>query len=207
MWLQQGGNVRQSGPSLSYATAAEALFALAANQDGVLHTGAKDDPIRRLLYTAAEACHCLDQAQADQEAALLYAAEMRSLLELAVGVLEAQPLPVEGGTWDGYLLAHQARELLRSEPLVAGKALRHELQAVRVVARAATALATVQQEGSPERIRACEQALQRAVASLGAAPTVRSEAPPARATAHGAPNQPEQTAYRPPTQRFQGHGR
>jgi hypothetical protein len=192
---------------LSYATAAEALFALAASQDGVLHTGAKDDPVRRLLYTAAEACHRLDQAQADQEATLLYAAEMRSLLELAVGLLEALPLPVEGGTWDGYLLAHQARELLRSEPLVAGKALRHELQAVRLVARSATALAVAQQEGSPERIRACEQALQRAVAALGAAPTVPPGSPPARTTADGAPNQPEQAPYRPPTQRFHAHGR
>jgi hypothetical protein len=207
MRLQVRGNVRQAGPSLSYATAAEALFALAASQDGVLHTGVQDDPIRRLLYTAAEACHRLDQAQADQEAALLYAAEMRSLLEVAVGLLEAQPLPVEGGTWDGYLLAHQARELLRSEPLVAGKALRHELQAVRVVARTATALAAAQQEGSPKRIRACEQALQRAVASLGAATTVPTGSPPARTTADGAPDQPKQTPYRPPTQRFQAHGR
>jgi hypothetical protein len=206
MWLQQRGNGLNSRPSLSYATAAEALFALAASQDGVFHTGTKDDPIRRLLHVAAEACHRMDQAQADQEAALLYAAEMRSLLELAVGLLEAQPLPVEGGTWDGYLLAHQARELLRSEPLVAGEALRHELPAVRVVARAATALAAARQEGNPERIRACEQALQRAVASLGAAPTVPTGSPSARTTADGTPDQPEQTPDRPP-QRFQAHGR
>ncbi len=166
MWLQQRGYVRQSGPSLSYATAAEALYALAASQDGVLHSGATDDPIRRLLSVAAEACHRLDQAQAGEEAALLYAAEVRSLLEQAVGLLEAQPLPVEGGTWDSYLLAHEARELLRSEPLVAGQALRNELQAVRVVERAATALAAAQQEGNPSRIRIFEQALQQAIASV-----------------------------------------
>jgi hypothetical protein len=198
MWLQQRGHVRQPGPSLSYTTAAEALYALAASQDGVLHSGATGDPIRRLLYVAAEACHRLDQAQAAEEAALLYAAEVRSLLEQAVRLLEAQPLPVEGGTWDSYLLAHQARQLLRSEPLVAGQALRDELQALRVVARAATAWAAAQQEGNPAWIRVCVQALQQAVASLGA-PTIPTGSPHARTTADGAPDQPEQTPGRVPT--------
>jgi len=77
---------------------------------------------------------------------------------------------VEGGTWDSYMLAHQARGLLRSEPLTAGHALRDELHATRVVARAATALAAAQQEGNPTRIGVCERAFQQAVASLNAAP-------------------------------------
>jgi hypothetical protein len=151
---------------LSYATAAEALLALAVSHDSVILNGAKDDPIRSLLHVAAEACHRLDDVQADREAALLYAAELRSLLELAVGHLEAQPLPVEGGTWDSYLLAHQARELLRSAPLTAGQRLRAELHATRVVARAATVLVAAQQEGNQTRIRVCKQALHQAVASL-----------------------------------------
>jgi hypothetical protein len=150
---------------LSYATAAEALLALAVSQDGVVLNGAKDDPIRELLFVAAEACRRLDQAQADREAALLYAAELRSLLEVAAGLLEAQPLPVEGGAWDSYMLAHRAQELLRPQPLTAGRALHDELQAARAVARAAATLAGAQQEGDPARIRACEQALQQAVAS------------------------------------------
>jgi len=166
--------VRQPRLPLSYANAAEALLALAVSQDGAFLNGAKDDPIRGLLHLAAEACRRVDQAHADREAALLYAAELRSLLELAVDRLEAQPLPVEGGTWDSYMLAHQARELLRSEPLAAGQALREELHATRVAARAATVLAAAQQEGNPARIRVCEQAFQQAVASLKTA----SVAPP-----------------------------
>jgi hypothetical protein len=159
---------------LSYATAADALLALAFSQDGIVLNGNKDDPIRRLLHVAAEACQRIDHAQADREAALLYAAELRSLLDLAVGLLEAQPLPMEGGNWDGYLLAHQSRELLRSEPLIAGCALRDEFHATRFVARAATALVAAQQEGNPARIRVCEQALKQAVVSLKAAPGHRA---------------------------------
>jgi hypothetical protein len=186
---------------LSYETAATALLALAVSQDGPLHNGERDDPIRRLLSVAAEACHRLDQAQAAEEAALLYAAELRSLLEQAVGLLEAQPLPVEGGTWDSYLLAHQARELLRSEPLVAGQALRDELHAVRVVARAATALAAAQQEGNPSQIRICEQALQQAVRHSGRRPpSQHGRLLPGRLTAQ--PDQAEQTPGRVPTQRL-----
>jgi len=188
---------------LSYATAAEALLALAVSQDGVVHNGTKDDPIRRLLYVAVEACQRLDQAQADREAALHYAAELRSLLEMAVGLLEAQPLPVEGGTWDSYMLAHQAREVLRSEPLTAGQALRNELHATRVVARAATALAAAQQEGNSTRVQVCKQALQQALASLKAAPATAPTGPlppGAKVTDDGAPDQPMQ-AIQVPTQR------
>jgi hypothetical protein len=194
---------------LSYATAAQVLIALAASQDGAVHNGTSDDSIRRLLYVAAEACHRLDQAQADQEAALLYAAELRSLLELAVGLLDAQPLPMEGGTWDSYLLAHQARELLRAEPLTAGHALRDGLHATRVVARAATALVAAKQQGNPTQIQVCEQALQQALTSFSAAsPTApTSPLPPrTRVTDDSAPDQPTQ-ATRVPTQRPHARGR
>lgn len=153
---------------MSYETAAEALLALAVSQDGPLHDGGRDDPIRRLLYLGAEACQRVDQANADREAALLYAAELRSLLEQAMGILDAQPLPAEGGTWGGYLLAHQARELLRATPQAAGQALREERYATRLVARAATALVAAQQEGDPARIRRCGKALHQAVASARA---------------------------------------
>jgi hypothetical protein len=129
-----------------------------------------------LLYLGAEACQRVDRAQADREAALLYAAELRSLLEQAVDVLDAQPLPVEGGTWDGYLLAHQARGLLRSEPRAAGQALCEELHATRLVARSASALVGAKQEGDPARLRLCEQVLQEAVASLKAASAAASDA-------------------------------
>lgn len=153
-----------------YTTAAQALLALAVNPDGIGQRAPLEESFRRVLRVAADACEHFDQAQADREAALLYAAELRSLLDQATAVLEAQPLPMEGGTWDGYMLAHKARTLLESEPLTTGHALRDELRATRAVARAATALIAAHQAGNPERIRMCEEALQQAVAGLKAAP-------------------------------------
>ena len=155
---------------MSYVTAAQVLLGLAVSPEPVIHSGAKNDPMRYVFREAAEACERVDQAGADREAALLYAAELRSLLDQATAVLEAQPLPMEGGTWDSYMLAHKARVLLESEPLTAGNALRDELHATRVVARAATALVAARQEGESVRIRVCEEALQQAVAALKAAP-------------------------------------
>jgi hypothetical protein len=156
-------------PPLSYRTAAEVLLGL-ASQDGVVLNGTKDDPIRRLLYVGAEACQRIDQAQADREAALLYVAELRALLERAVGILDAQPLPLDGGTWDSCMLAYQARVLLRSEPLTAGRALRDELHATSAVADAATALVAAWHEGDPARTRLCQWAFEQAVAWLKAMP-------------------------------------
>jgi hypothetical protein len=147
---------------LSYTTAAQVLLALAASPDGVVHTGAKDDPVRRVLRVAAEACERVDQAQADRETALLYAAEVRGLLDRMVVILDTLPLPIEGGTWDSYLISHYARILLRQEPLTVGRALRNELHVSRVAARAAAALLAAQQEGDPARIRMCTQVLQHA---------------------------------------------
>jgi len=156
---------------LLYATAAQVLLALAANPDGISQDNAVlEGSMRRVFRFAAEACERVDQAESDREAALLYMSELRCLLDQAAAVLEAQPLPMEGGTWDSYMLAHKARTLLESEPLTAGHALRGELHATRAVARAATALVAARQEGSPDRIRICEEALQQAVAGFKAAP-------------------------------------
>jgi hypothetical protein len=106
-------------------------------------------------------------------------------------------LPVEGGTWDGYVLAHQARVLLRAAPQAVGRALGEERHATRLVARAATALVAAHQEGDPARIRLCEQALHRAVASARAA-HVRVAAGPlppgAAVTGDEGPVAPTQTA-------------
>jgi hypothetical protein len=180
---------------LTYETAAEALLALAVSRDSGLHIG-RDDPIRRLLYLGAEACQRVDQAHADREAALLYAAELCSLLEQAVAVLDAQPLPVDGGTWDGYLLVHQARELLRAAPPTAGQGVREELRAARLVARAATALVAAQQEGDAARVRACEQALRHAVASVQAVHerAAAGPLPPGATVADGGAVAPTQAA-------------
>jgi hypothetical protein len=155
---------------LSYSTAAQALFALALDSEPIIHIGAPDNPMRRIFRMAAEACQRIHQEQADLEAALLYVAELRALLDQASDLLEAHPLPIEGGTWDSHTLARKAHLLLEADPLTAGHALRDEVQATRLVARAATALVAARQEGSPERIPVCEEALQQAVAALKAAP-------------------------------------
>jgi hypothetical protein len=158
---------------LSYTTAAHVLIQLAASPDGVVHSGAADDPVRRILRMAAEACELVEQARADREAALLYAAELRSLVDQVSGLLDAQPLPMEGGTWDGYMLAEQARRLLQDEPTAAGHALRDELHSTRIVARAAVALVGARQEGDDVRTRMCEQVLYQAV--LGYTKAANSE--------------------------------
>jgi hypothetical protein len=149
---------------LSYTTAAHVLIQLAASPDGIIHSGAPDDPVRRILRVAAEACELVEQARADREAALLYAAELRSLLAQVSDFLDAQPLPMEGGTWDGHMLAGQARRLLQDEPTTAGHALRDELHSARIVVRAAAALMAARQGGDAARTRMCEQVLYRAVA-------------------------------------------
>jgi hypothetical protein len=154
---------------LSYTTAAHVLVQLAASPDGVVHSGAADDPIRRILRIAAEACERVEETQVDREAALLYAAELRSLLDQASGLLEAQPLPMEGGSWDGYTLAQQARQLLQDEPFTAGHVLRDELHSARIVVRAAAALVTAHREGDAARIRMCERVLSRTVTDHKAA--------------------------------------
>lgn len=154
---------------MSYTTAAHVLIQLAASPDGVVHSGAPDDPVRRVLRMAAEACELVEQARADREAALLYAAELQSLLAQVSGQLDAQPLPMEGGTWDGYMRAEQARRLLQDEPTTAGHALRAELHSARIVARAAAALVAARQEDDAARTRMCEQVLYRAVAGCKAA--------------------------------------
>jgi len=148
---------------LSYSTAARVLLALALDPEPTLHIGAPDNPMRRIFRVAAEACERIDQEQADREAALLYVAELRSLLDQASDLLEAQPLPMEGGTWDSHTLARKAHLLLKADPLTTGHALRDELQVTRLVARAATALIAARQVGDPDRIRACEQTLQQTV--------------------------------------------
>ncbi len=148
-----------------YAAAAQVLFALAVNPEDIVQSNALDEPIRGVLRVAAEACEQVEQAQADRDAVLLYAAELQALLAQASDLLEALPLPMEGGTWDGYILAQQARRMVQEEPLTAGHALRDELHSARAVARASMALVAARQDGDAARIRTCEKALQEAVLS------------------------------------------
>jgi hypothetical protein len=46
----------------------------------------------------------------------MYAAQLRSLLHRVTEVLDAQPAPAEGGTWEAYTLAEEVRRALAVEP-------------------------------------------------------------------------------------------
>jgi hypothetical protein len=90
-----------------------------------------------------------------------------------IGPPRSPALPMEGGSWDGYTLTQQARQLLQDEPLLAGHVLRDGLHSARTVVRAAAALVTAHQEGDSARMRMCEQVLSRAVTDHKAAPQQR----------------------------------
>jgi hypothetical protein len=105
-----------------YAAAAEVLLALAVDPEEVVQSGALDGPVRQVLRIAAEGCEKVERAQADRDAALLYAAELQTLLTRAADILEALPLPLEGGTWEGYMLAQQARRLMQSHKAASNNA-------------------------------------------------------------------------------------
>ena len=138
-----------------YALTAEVLRMLAGSTKRVVHSGAEGDPIRHVLCTAAEACERVDQAEGERQEALLYAAELWCLLDQAASVLDAQPLPADGGDWAIWTLAHHARVALQAEPHLAGQALLDELRAARVAVSAAITLAAAHQQGDDEQLRQC----------------------------------------------------
>src|SRR5215218_5794611 len=90
-----------------------------------------------------------------------------------IGPPRSPALPMEGGSWDGYTLTQQARQLLQDEPLMAGHVLRDGLHSARTVVRAAAALVTAHQEGDSARMRMCVQVLSRAVTDHKAEPQQR----------------------------------
>ena len=65
----------------AHANAAEVLQMLAASREPELLSTLTDEAIRFILKLAAEACENLDAAQQERDSAVVYASELRSLLD------------------------------------------------------------------------------------------------------------------------------
>jgi hypothetical protein len=75
----------------THANAAEVLQMLAASQEPELLSTLTDEAIRFILKLAAEACENLDAAQQERDSAVVYASELRSLLDRVAILLDSQP--------------------------------------------------------------------------------------------------------------------
>jgi hypothetical protein len=145
-----------------HANAAEVLRMLAASPKPELLDSLTDEGIRFVLKLAAEACEHHDEAEQERDLAAMHVAELRSLLDRVAVVLDAQPSPAEGGTWEAYALAEEVRLARAVEPPVAGQHLQHERQAARRCVQAATALVVALREREPARVRACIEVFEEA---------------------------------------------
>jgi hypothetical protein len=75
------------------------------------------DVLRSVFRTGAEACERIDETNQQLSQALMRVAELEALLARAVEVLEASPLPVDGGSWAVLELAQEVQRALgQSEP-------------------------------------------------------------------------------------------
>jgi hypothetical protein len=77
----------------AHANAAEVLQMLAASQEPELLSTLTDEAIRFILKLAAEACENLDAARQERDSAVVYASELRSLLDRVAILLDSQPSP------------------------------------------------------------------------------------------------------------------
>ena len=71
-----------------------------------------DEAVRFILKLAAEACENLDAAQQERDSAVVYASELRSLLDRVAILLDSQPYPGEGGSYTHWLRRFAVREPL-----------------------------------------------------------------------------------------------
>lgn len=75
------------------------------------------DVLRSVFRTGAEACERLDETNQQLSQALMRVTELEALLARVVEVLEASPLPVDGGSWAVLELAQEVQRALgQSEP-------------------------------------------------------------------------------------------
>jgi hypothetical protein len=102
------------------ANTAAVLRMLAASPQPELLSGLTDEGIKLVLKQAAEACERLDEVEQERDLAAIHAAELRSLLDRVIVVLDTQPSPAEGGTWEAYILAEDVHRALAVEPPSAG---------------------------------------------------------------------------------------
>lgn len=73
--------------------------------------------LRSVFRTGAEACERLDETNRQLSQALMRVTELEALLARVVEVLEASPLPVDGGSWAVLELAQEVQRALgQSEP-------------------------------------------------------------------------------------------
>ena len=73
--------------------------------------------LRSVFRTGAEACERLDETNQQLSQALMRVTELEGLLARVVEVLEASPLPVDGGSWAVLELAREVQRALgQSEP-------------------------------------------------------------------------------------------
>lgn len=80
-----------------YLMAAETLQTLAVAEPLELNGSA--DPLRSVLRTAAKACEQFSDLKRKSILAFARVAELESLLANVAESLEAEPLPVDGGSW------------------------------------------------------------------------------------------------------------
>lgn len=144
------------------ANTAAVLRMLAASPQPELLSSLTDEGIKLVLKLAAEACERLDEAEQERDLATLHAAELRSLLDRVGIVLDTQPSPTEGGTWEAYTLAEDVRRALAVEGPAAEHDLQQQRRAARRCIRAATALVVALRERDTARVRACIEVLEEA---------------------------------------------
>jgi hypothetical protein len=146
----------------AHANAAEVLQMLAASREPELLSTLTDEAIRFILKLAAEACENLDAAQQERDSAVVYASELRSLLDRVAILLDSQPSPGEGGRWELYTLAEEVRHARAVEQPDAWLRLQDERWAARRCIRAATALVVAVRERDTARLRACIEVFEEA---------------------------------------------
>ena len=145
-----------------HANAAEVLQMLAASPQSELLSTLTDEAIRFVLKLAAEACENLDATREERDSAVVYAGELRSLLDRVATLLDSQPSPVEGGRWELYSLAEEVRRARAAEQPGAWLRLQDERWAARRCIRAATALVVAVRERDTARLRACIEVFEEA---------------------------------------------
>jgi hypothetical protein len=91
-----------------HAADADVLRTL-ASADTVVLDGGFADPLRQILRRCAEACEQVDTANERLEEALRRVLELERLLARVLDLLGTMPLPMEGGSWEGFALAREVR--------------------------------------------------------------------------------------------------
>jgi hypothetical protein len=145
-----------------HANTAEVLRMLAASPHSDLLSTLTDEAIRFVLKLAAESCEDLDEAREERDSAVVQAAELRSLLDRVAILLDSQPSPAEGGSWESYALAEELRRARAVEQPVVGHRLQQERWAARRCVRAAMALVVALRERDTARVRACIEVFEEA---------------------------------------------